>query len=100
VIPCILGVDAMVIEPYSENQNACCFWIMRAWMKLMGFSEIGENLPSEIFCRGSDCYWIIEVCHENRRAAIFFLENKCKFTLETTLEVNIYDTFKRDNQEA
>jgi hypothetical protein len=25
VIPCILVVESMVIAPYSENQNACCF---------------------------------------------------------------------------
>jgi hypothetical protein len=66
----------------------------------MGFSENCEHLLSEIFRRGSDPHWIIEVDHENRRAVIFFPENKCEFTLETTLDVNVYDNFKSDNREA
>jgi hypothetical protein len=30
----------------------------------------------------------------------FFPENKCEFTLETILMVNVYHNFKRDNREA
>jgi hypothetical protein len=31
---------------------------------------------------------------------LFVPENKCEFTLETTLEISVYDNFKRDNREA